>query len=449
MKRTSIHFQPPLDFIPPNLQDGLVKFAGGFIPAILKHKLGIVEVETSGVERLVELYRDFQQGKTRFMIAFRHPGVDDPVSLYYLLSQSVPKAARKIGVSLASPTHAYFLYDRGVPLWAGGAVSWMLPRAGGISLQRGKLDRQSLKTARDKFANGNQPMMVAPEGATNGLSELVSPLEPGVVQMAFWCMEDLKTANRSEKVCIVPLGVKYSYIVPPWKGVDDLLSLLETECGIVAGAQKERYERLTSIGENLLEQLEGHYSRFHRQEVVREVSNIGERLRNLLENALHTSEEFFGLQPKGSQADRCRRIEQAGWDRIYREDLKGQTLSPVQRGLADRVAEESDNRMWHMRIVESFVAVTGSYVREKPTTADRFAETAGLLYKTAQKLKGIDLISSPSLGKRKVKLTVGEPILVDSLFPAYQESRQIARKTVGDLTKSLQNTLEGMAAGED
>ena len=448
MKRNITHVQPPLDFIPPNLQPGLVKFAGGLVPAILKYKLGIVEVEAKGTERLVELYRDFQGGKTRFMIAFRHPSADDPLALYSLLSQSVPTAARKMGVSLNSPTHAYYLYDRGVPLWAGRTVAWLLPRTGGISLQRGKLDRQSLKTARDKFANGDQPMMVAPEGATNGLSEYVSPLEPGIAQMAFWCLEDLKTANRPEKVYLVPLGLKYSYVEPPWEGVDNLLSMLETECGIVVSSQLERYARLTQIGENLLEQLEGYYSRFHRQEVIKESSNIGERLRNLLENALLTSEEFFGLQPKGTPADRCRRVEQAGWDRIYREDLKGQPLSPVQKGLADRVAEEADSRMWHMRIVEAFVSVTGNYVREKPT-ADRFAETAGLLYKTAQRLKGVDLISMPKLGKRKALVAVGEPILINKLFPAYQENRQNARKTVSDLTQSLQKKLEEMAVATE
>ncbi|WP_071599813.1 hypothetical protein [Mastigocladopsis repens] len=42
--------------------------------------------------------------------------------------------------------------------------------------------------------------------------------------------------------------------------------------------------------------------------------------------------------------------------------------------LGDRIAEEANLRMWHMRLVESFVAVTGNYVHEKPT-AERFAET--------------------------------------------------------------------------
>jgi len=38
---------------------------------------------------------------------------------------------------------------------------------------------------RDLFANGKLPMTVAPEGATNGHSEIVSPLERGVAQLGF------------------------------------------------------------------------------------------------------------------------------------------------------------------------------------------------------------------------------------------------------------------------
>ena len=48
-------------------------------------------------------------------------------------------------------------------------LAWMFPRMGGISVQRGKLDRQSLRTSRDIFANGDYPLLVAPEGAVNGL----------------------------------------------------------------------------------------------------------------------------------------------------------------------------------------------------------------------------------------------------------------------------------------
>ena len=438
----SIQAQPPLEFVPPNLQPRLIRGLGVLVPWFLKARCSIADFETTNVEPLVEMYRAFQSGKIRFMIAFRHPSSLDPISISRLLAQTVPQCASHMGVDLHLPTHAYFLYDRGVPLWAGPIIGWLLPRMGGISLQRGKLDRQSLRTARDKFANGDQPMMVAPEGATNGLNEIVSPLEPGAAQMAFWCLEDLRSKDRKEQVYVVPLGLRYSYISEPWEGVDALLAWIETDCGLQNDAQAERYARLTRIAVHLVTLLEDYYVRFYQQQLAPS-ADFGARLQNLLEAALRTSEQFFSIQPKGSVVDRCRRIEQAGWDRIYREDLKGQTLSPVQRGLADRAAEEADLRMWHMRLVETFVAVTGSYVRDNPT-AERYAETVSLVYKTVQRLKGEASDAPPSIGSQRVRLTVGEPILIDDRYGAYTANRQGARQCVADLTKTLQESLEAM-----
>ena len=439
-----IHAQPPLGFVPPNLQPGVVRAVGSLMPLVMKLRTPIAEVEATHPERLAELYRDFENGKARFLIAFRHSTVHDPFPIWHLLSRIVPSAARERSIALRNMTHTYFLYDRGVPLAAGRAVGWLLPRAGGISVQRGKLDRMSLKTARDKFANGDQPMAVAPEGATNGLNEVVSPLEPGVAQLAFWCLDDLRSKNRTEKVYIVPLGIQYRYMGEPWQAIDEVLAGLEVECGLSAGTSSDRYARLTRIGEHLLSVLEDYYHRFYQQELSASPGDLGTRLHNLLEAALRTSEEYFAIQARGSITDRCRRIEQAGWDRIYREDLKGQTLSAVQRGLADRLAEEADRRMWHMRIVEAFVAVSGSYVRENPT-ADRFAETTNLLYKTIQRLKGTPTFHPPALGKQRARMDVGEPILIDERYADYTSSRQGARQAVADLTQTLQHTLEAMA----
>lgn len=447
-----LHVQPPLEFVPPDLQLPVVRALAGIVPFYLRALTSVAAFQTENVERLVEMYRQFQAGEARFVVAFRHPTSLDPLTSLYLLSRAVPQKARELGVALKYPTHAYYLYDRGIPLWAGAHVAWLLPRTGGISVFRGKMDRQSLKVVRDKFANAEQPMMLAPEGLTNGMNEVISPLEPGTAQMAFWCLEDLRAAGRKEKVYIVPLCIRYTYITPPWEAIDRELTHLETECGLAVDVKSAtvqlRYQRLMRVAEYLLTTLEQHYVRFYHKTVDPSVTDFTARLLQLLEVALSTAEEFFAISSKGTVIDRCRRIEQAGWDRIYREDLKEQikeqTLNPVERGLADRVALEADLRMWHMRMVEGFVArVSGTYVQAKPT-ADRFGETIGLLFNTVNLLRGQDPYAAPSLGKQRVRMSVGEPILVDACWDAYQSGRHAARQCVTDITQTLQQQLEGM-----
>jgi 1-acyl-sn-glycerol-3-phosphate acyltransferase len=426
---------------------------------------GITRIETANVEGLVDLYRQFQAGKIRFLMAFRHVEVDDPLSGMYLLSRAVPKVARQRGISLQYPIHTHFLYERGMPLWAGAWLGWLLSRLGGIPIHRGKhLDWTGLRTARDLLANGKLPMTVAPEGGTNGHSEIVSPLEPGVAQLGFWCVEDLVKAGRSEAVYIVPIGIQYRYVKPPWRQLDWLLSQLEADSGLpvqrieqsaTPGWEKVYYQRLFRLGEHLLSKMEQFYTRFYHQtipapnlpatdESATPNQMLAARLQALLHTALHVTEDYFGLQAQGSLIERCRRLEEAGWTYIYREDLQdGKALSPLDQGLADWIAEEASLRMLHMRLVESFVAVTGTYVLEKPTV-ERFAETALLMFDMLARIKGDKLPHRPRLGQRSVQITVGEPISVTDRWPTYQTSRKAARKASADLTQDLQVALEKM-----
>lgn len=456
MPDTIIHAQPALEFIPPAFNPLILWGCQKLLPVWLPLKTTITDIQADNVAELVELFRKFQEGKIRFLLAFRHPNTDDPYCLGYLTWQLVPRIAREKGISLKSPTHFHFIYDRGIPLWAGEKIGWLYSRLGGTPIQRGKIDRLGLRSARELFVDGKFPLAASPEGATNGHNELVSPLEPGIAQLGFWCAEDLLKAGRSEEVFIVPLGIQYRYVEEPWEAVDQLLTQLEAECGLPAfeksseslgdsksAIQDSLYRRLIRVGGHLLAMMEEFYSQFYHKKLPQtsESTELSARLQALLDVALQVAEEYFNLPPKGNLIDRCRRLEQAGWDRIYREDIKDfETLSPLERGLADRIAEEANLRTWHMRLAESFVAVTGQYVKEKPTV-ERFAETALLLRDVMTRIQGGNPFGRPKLGKQRVQLTVGKPISVTERWDAYKSSRRTA---VAGLTKDLQTALEDM-----
>lgn len=459
-----LHVQPPLEFIPPALNLTVLQASQWTLPFWLRSRTAIADIQADNVEAIAHLYHHFQQGKIRFLMAFRHPSADDPFAMMYLLWKLVPQVAKQQQISLQRPTHAHFMYDRGIPIWAGSYVEWLYPRLGGTPIHRGKVDRAGLRSARDLFVNGQFPIMAAPEGATNGHNEAISPLEPGIAQLGFWCVEDLQKAERSEQVLIVPIGIKYHYVEAPWKELDQLLTQLEIDSGLpvdigsaVSNASQESlYQRLFRLSGHLLTRMEDFYTRFYHRtlpfvssraeaEFKPPTSNeeLSVRLQALLDVALKVAEEYFNLQSKGTLIDRCRRLEQAAWDYIYREDIKNlEALPPLERGLADRVAEEASLRIWHMRLVESFVAVTGKYVLEKPTV-ERFAETALLIWDAIARIKGGNPFKRPRLGRQRVKITVGQPLSVSDRWDAYQASR---RKAVADFTQDLQTALENLIA---
>lgn len=454
--------QPPLEFIPPALNPLVLKASQTLLPLWLKSKTNIKEIEATQVERLVELYQQFQQKKIRFLLAFRHPSVDDPLCLAKLVWHLLPSRARQLSTPLNSPTHVHCIYDRGIPIWAGATMGWLYSNLGGTPVMRGKTDLTGLRSARSLYVDGAYPMAAAPEGATNGHNEIISPLEPGISQLSFWCVEDLLKANREEEVLIMPVGIQYHFLSSPWQSLEKLITQLESNCSIKTENTpqsmpqdpspleiEQLYQRLYRLGEFLLQVMENFYIKYYHQTLPQvtpsQESNsnqvFGQRLQNLLEVALQVAETHFALSPKGSFTDRCRRLEQAGWDSIYRPEFKNlQNLSLVQKGLGDLVAVEANLRMWHMRLVETFVAVTGHYVKEK-LTPERFAETTLLLSDFITRLSGGNPFARPKLGQLKANITLGEPISVTSRWSDYKTNR---RKAVAELTLDLQQALSDL-----
>lgn len=458
--------QPKLSFIPPAFNPFILRLVHWVLPIFQKFRLlywlpsGISQVEIINGETLVNLYYKFQLKKIRLIFAFRHCEVDDPITGLHVFSRDIPRIASQKNIALKSPTNCHFMYDRGMTIWAGKWLGWVFAQLGGIPVHRGKsLDLQAIKKTREILVDGKFPLVVAPEGATNNHSEVISPLEPGVAQLAFWCTEDLAKANRIEKVIVLPINIQYSYINPQWSKLDRLLTKLEADCGLpksVETGSKESLEelylqRLFKLGEYLLSEMEQFYSCFyHRQfpDLSQESHNVEEkltiRLQKLLDVSLEVGEEYFGIKKKGNIIERCRRLEEAGWNYIYREEPhKFKNLSPVQRGLADWIAAEADLRMLHMRLVESFVAVTASYIKEKPSF-QRLAETALILFDAINRIKGNKNPGRPRLGWRKSTVTVGKPIDMSNRVSTYQQNRQNAKQAVAQLTQDLQKALKEM-----
>ncbi|MFZ0408558.1 MAG: 1-acyl-sn-glycerol-3-phosphate acyltransferase [Cyanobium sp.] len=461
----------PLEFLPPQLDPRVLSLSRRLLPLWLQRQSGITGSDLRQPQRLVQAMDRFQAGESRLLLAFRHPSLDDPACLAQLLWHDLPREARRRGRRWRSRPHAQFLYDRGIPLWAGAPTGWLLSRLGGCSIQRGKLDTAALRTARQLLLEGPYPLAVAPEGATNGHNERVSSLEPGVAQLAYWTADDLDKAGRSEAMAVLPIGLQYTFSSPVWQPLEALLSQLEQDCGLALDPGHDLdpdrlYGRLFALAERMLTLMETFYSKAYRRPLPaaadepaaaqaegealgqvrgqargqRDNQVLAWRLRHLLETALQELEQSLAIEAHGDLASRCRRLEQAGWERLYPSGNGSGQRSRLERGLADRLAEETEQRMWHMRLVESFVAVSGSYVRQRPSQ-ERFADTLLLLWDTHCRILGGNPGERPRLGPRRVLISIGEPIEVRRRLATYRTDR---RRAVADLTAELQASLEAM-----
>ena len=124
----------PLEFLPPLLDGRVLAVSRWLLPLWLRQGSAITRVSVRHPERLLEAMVRFQAGESRLLIAFRHPSVDDPLCMAHLLWQNLPREAKRRGARLRPAPHAQFLYDRGIPLWAGQPAGWSRP-AGTASIR--------------------------------------------------------------------------------------------------------------------------------------------------------------------------------------------------------------------------------------------------------------------------------------------------------------------------
>ena len=377
-----------------------------------------------------------QSGACNLLIAFRHPSTRDPVVMADLLWNGIPQAARRLKLQLPCPIQLRFLYDRGIPIWAGPLIGWLLQRSGGIAIHRGRLDRPALAQARGALAQGRYPLVVAPEGATNNLSGEMAPLEPGVAQLAFWAAEDLDKAGDERQLEVLPVGIHYSWRKHNWNALDARLDALERHLGISspsAGAgdgDTSRRDRLIQIGMNLLKALE----QLERLKPDPE-QTFSERIGAYRLHGLAKAEAHFALRPVGNLQERCRRIEQAAWDRIYREGVD--RLPPLERSLADWEAREADLQLTRMRLVEHFTSVSGHYISDRPNF-DRFAEMLMLVEEAIGWIEDKPWKGQPSLGPQRVELQLGRSLPVRPRLNHYRSNRREAMQLfMHDLEQAL------------
>lgn len=442
--------QPPLKFVPPIFNPIVFPVLKILGPLWMKRNASVDGVTIDNPEPLVDLFRSFYAKKSRFILAFRHPSTDDPPSIEHMMLSVLPRLGKQMGKPIPGEGHAHYLYERGILMWGGAGARWLFPRMGSVPIKRGTVDRTALKMTRELLVNGPFPLAMAPEGTVNGYSEIINPLEPGVAQMGFWCVDDLQKAGRDEEVFIVPIGLRYTFNQTPWRKIHQLLCELEADCGLDSAQSLPSLEgkpmglwfrdRLVKLGDYLLPQVEQFYIKFYSQDLSQE-GDLQERLQALLSASLSVPERAFNMRPKGELIERRHKIEQAAWNRIFREDIEDiEQLSMVEKALADRVAKESNELLWHMRIVENFVALRQDYVADNPTP-ERVAETSIILWDLVARLQNKPVGSKPKLGQRTARFTISEPISVTSYRESYKADR---RGAVASVTSDLQAALENM-----
>jgi len=440
--------RPPLRFLPAAPRHWLLAIArpGSLLQTRM---LGIRRVETTGGRHLVELYRNLQEGRARFIIAFRHPSVDDGPLVFRLMCRIAGQEAARLGVRLARAPKGYFLSGRDVPEWGGRYLAWVFPRLGALSVFPGRLDSPSLSAIRRCLTEAPHPLAVAPEGQVTYHNEKGGSLEPGTAQLAFWCAEDIRRQGREEEVFILPVCFSYHYRETDWRGLARLLARIERECGLPtlpAVPDTQPWVRVARIVRHLLDRAEDFYARWYGvpfpKRSVESAEALQRRVDALVEAALREAERFFRIAARGDWLQRVLAVRHAGLTWIHREDIASvDALPPLERALAERVAAEAWLRLRHMELADVLEYVRLDYLSPH-SGIDRYVESVTTLWDVVNRLEGGNISGRGSPFRRAARVQIAEPIPVSRFEQVYRANR---RRGVAQLTSEILRVFRGMA----
>lgn len=442
---------PTLDLPEPTLHYPLMKALRSIIQ-LYARALKFREPVLLYPERLVRTYKDFTDGKNRMIAGFRHPYGDDPQLTAYLFHHVMPKAARKIGIKLPRFTHAHFIYGVEVPMWSGPFVRWLLPRVGAVPINHIHMDAKGMSRIRKLFSEGTFPVALAPEGHVTYGSERVLELETGTARFGFWCLEDLEKAGRTESVFIVPLSSHYRYGKRARTQLSRMIRTMEIECGLLPKGSKLRTEdstdkavadRLSRIGPAILSHLLAFYGEYGGLPVINGTESAPEfpsadTQKVILEAALLAAERMLGIpcDPQKKAILRLYTIRTAGWDRLFRSDLR--EMTPLRFELAKREAGEAWFAMRHMELSELLIYVD---FRNIPAEAhfETLVEIAHNFFDALSRLKGGTLRNRANIIDRYPVIVPGEPLNLNAYREKYKKDKKGAMQ---DVTVDLHDRFE-------
>jgi len=121
------------------------------------------------------------------------------------------------------------------------------------------------------------------------------------------------------------------------------------------------------------------------------------------------------LRPEGELLGRVFAVRQRGWDYLFRGDVPSKDkASPLDRLLADRLADEAYLQLRHNELVDVLEYVRPDYIGPG-ASLNRLVEYALNLADVENRLMGGDVSSRYSPRGKQVRIRIGEPIEVRRL----------------------------------
>lgn len=402
-----------LDFKPPKPNMTAIKVANVVVPLANRWFLkGLtLDIDAESVAHLKST-----QGQPMLLVP-NHAASEDP-AVVFLLSKQLTQpfyymAAREI-------------FDKGK---FGGIRSFVMQRLGVYSIIRGTVDRNAFRTTRQILTEGKWPLVIFGEGEISHQNATVMRFERGVIQLCFWAIDDMKKADISKPLYVVPIGIKYRYTQEMWDTIDTALTELERNIlPSDARTPVERYQRLRRIGIAVLKTLADEY-----QFKVELTASLNEQIQGLKEQILSHAEKIMGIHSDTDVLTRVRALKNIVDAEIYRDVDQ---MTEYERKIHEEQLQKFQQFYPDLNRLVNFIAITDGYVAEEHSP-ERYLE---VIFRLEKEVFG----AANMRGPRVASIRAGEP---KNLLEHYDTYKSEKKETVEQLTTELETEVQNLVTG--
>jgi hypothetical protein len=393
-------------FVPPRQNPLLCRFTNAVLPAMANFLARIKDVRMPAED--LDRLRSLEAHPA--ILAPNHPTGMDPVVMLW------------VSRTLGQPFQ--YLAAREVLV---GFKGWYLNQLGAYSVIRGTADRESMRATRRLLAEGRRKVVIFPEGEIYEHNDHLLAFEPGVAQLGFWSLEDMRKAQREPALPLVPVAVRYRCCEAARPAIENSLRSLEGALGLSAPGSLTAYERLRRIGSVMMATVE------------RELGIQPDPARPLTERIAEFRATYLArvAQAMGSELD----PDITPADQLHRlfNDLR-EWVGDLPDGHNDYELRRYRHRLMaaaplfqDLERFQNFIVVSGDYVAQNPT-AERFLEVLGRLEKEV-------FGEVRNCVSREALVRIGQPIRLEERYDAYRQGK---REQVQGITREMEASIRGM-----
>ncbi|MDR2182316.1 MAG: acyltransferase [Treponema sp.] len=310
--------------------------------------LGITRIVLRRGEHFFKAYQRALEGKSRCIVAFRHPNGGEAQLLMYFILFKLRALARRAKIKFCRRPYVSFVYGYEVARWGGALARWIMPNLNAMPVHHAKMDATGMNRIFSAIENGPYPLAIAPEGQVSYTTESVPRLEQGAVRIGFQAAERLAQSGRDIPVEIIPISIHFRYGKMGEWSLKRLLKKIEKYTGLhPQNGGLGLAERFTRARDYILAQNEKRYG-------LAAEGGFNERVDALIEAALTRAEQILGNGKRGNEmVERIYHIRQVCWDRmIIPGNHTLDHLTPLERSSADLLAGEAWYASRHMELVD-------------------------------------------------------------------------------------------------